>query len=92
MSIENWSSLDPKFWVRLAAHTSRVLFVQVPTADVSVEGNAALNKCLWHKNGHVIAAGDDAGRIHLYELAEVLFGFGFFLPFVNRCYASRKCV
>jgi hypothetical protein len=30
-----------------------------------------LNKCLWHKNGHTIAAGDDMGRVHVYELAEV---------------------
>lgn len=46
--------------------------LQVPTATTYVEGNTALNKCLWHQSGHSIAAADDIGRIHLYDLGEVL--------------------
>ena len=36
-----------------------------------VEGGVALNKCRWHHSGHQIAAGDDLGKIHIYDVGEV---------------------
>ncbi|VDL99260.1 unnamed protein product [Schistocephalus solidus] len=44
---------------------------EVPTASSVVEGGAALNNCKFDKQGSHIAAGDDAGRIHIFELHEV---------------------
>lgn len=45
---------------------------EVPTASVVVENNSGLNKCRWHQAGHTIAAGDDSGKIHVYEVGEPL--------------------
>ena len=45
--------------------------VEVPTANTVVEGNTALNKCLWHSSGHSIAVGEDTGRISVFDLHEV---------------------
>ncbi len=46
---------------------------EVPKARVQMEGSApvALNKVRWHSSGLHIAAGDDLGRIHIYDLNEV---------------------
>ena len=52
-------------------HNSVVVGCQVPTASTYSESGAALNKCLWHSSGHHIAAGDDAGRIFVYDVNEV---------------------
>lgn len=46
--------------------------LQVPTASVVAEGGVALNHCRWHGSGSSIAVGDDVGRIHIYDVAEVL--------------------
>merc|ERR1719229_1416549 len=45
---------------------------EVPKARVQMEGSApvALNKVRWHSTGMHIAAGDDLGRIHIYDLNE----------------------
>lgn len=45
--------------------------LQVPTASVVAEGGVALNHCRWHGSGSSIAVGDDVGRIHIYDVAEV---------------------
>lgn len=45
---------------------------EVPSASVVVENNAGLNKCRWHQGGHTIAAGDDNGKIHIYDVGEPL--------------------
>lgn len=45
---------------------------EVPAASVVVENNAGLNRCRWHQAGHTIAAGDDSGKIHIYEVGEPL--------------------
>ena len=52
--------------------TDALVCVQVPTASTYSEGNTALNKCLWHSSGHHIAVGDDAGRIFIYDVNEVI--------------------
>lgn len=44
---------------------------QVPTASVVAEGGVALNHCRWHSSGSNIAVGDDVGKIHIYDVAEV---------------------
>ena len=45
--------------------------LQVPSASVSMESGMALNHCRWHQTGLSIAAGDDVGRIYIYDVAEV---------------------
>ena len=46
---------------------------QVPTATTTVDAGIALNKCLWHQNGHQIAAGGDMGKVYIYDVGEVNF-------------------
>ncbi|GFO20387.1 cytoplasmic dynein 1 intermediate chain 2 [Plakobranchus ocellatus] len=43
---------------------------EVPTASVVIDGRPALNQCRWHQSGHHISVGDNAGRIHLYDVGE----------------------
>lgn len=43
---------------------------EVPSATVIVDNNVALNRCSWHQSGHLIAAGDDNGRIHMCDVGE----------------------
>ncbi|CAH1776148.1 unnamed protein product [Owenia fusiformis] len=43
---------------------------EVPTATTYIENNVALNRCRWHQSGHQIAAGDDIGKIHVYDVGE----------------------
>lgn len=43
----------------------------MPTASIQIEGDALLNRCRFHKNGHHLAVGADDGRIRLFELNEV---------------------
>jgi len=52
--------------------------VQVATASASVDNGCALNHCRWHSAGHMIAAGDDSGHIHMYDVGEVLPSLIFF--------------
>ncbi len=56
---------------------------EVPTASTHVEGQVALNKCRWHQNGNLIAAGDDVGKIHIYDVGEVS-------PFTSVDYSHYK--
>ncbi|CAI9724741.1 cytoplasmic dynein 1 intermediate chain 2 isoform X31 [Octopus vulgaris] len=44
---------------------------EVPTATAVSDNNVALNRCRWHQSGHHIAAGDDNGRINVYDVGEV---------------------
>ncbi|XP_072939704.1 cytoplasmic dynein 1 intermediate chain isoform X10 [Epargyreus clarus] len=43
---------------------------EVPVASVVAEGGAAFNRVSWTPGGAHLTAGDDAGRICVYELAE----------------------
>ncbi|CAI9724718.1 cytoplasmic dynein 1 intermediate chain 2 isoform X32 [Octopus vulgaris] len=43
---------------------------EVPTATAVSDNNVALNRCRWHQSGHHIAAGDDNGRINVYDVGE----------------------
>ena len=49
---------------------------EIPTVLLLVDGSAALNKLRLNQNGNQIAAGDDKGRISLYD--------------VNEAFAKRK--
>lgn len=46
---------------------------EVPTASVLVQDLAplALNRVSWTPNGNQVIAGDDNGKIHLYDIGEV---------------------
>ena len=43
---------------------------ELPTASVSVEGNPALNKIAWNPLGNQIIAGDDTGKVWIYDVGE----------------------
>ncbi|XP_063423321.1 cytoplasmic dynein 1 intermediate chain 2-like isoform X6 [Mytilus trossulus] len=45
---------------------------EVPTTSITIDNNACLNHVRWHETGSHIAAGDDIGRIHLYDVAETV--------------------
>jgi dynein intermediate chain len=45
---------------------------ELPTASTIVEGNAALNKLVWTPAGNQIVAGDDVGKVWLYDVGEQL--------------------
>lgn len=44
---------------------------EVPTAGVVVDGMPALNRVSWSPSGQYITAGDDFGKIWVYEVGEV---------------------
>lgn len=60
-----------------------LLFQQVPTASVTIEGASALNRVRWAQAGKEVAVGDSEGRIWVYDVGEVssfgtlLWGFWF---------------
>jgi len=43
---------------------------ELPTASVTVEGNPSLNKITWTPNGNQIIAGDDNGKVWVYDVGE----------------------
>lgn len=43
---------------------------EVPVASMQAEGGVALNRLSWTPNGTHLTAGDDTGKIYVYELAE----------------------
>ncbi|EEB09929.1 dynein intermediate chain, cytosolic, putative [Pediculus humanus corporis] len=45
---------------------------EVPTAGIVVEGAPALNRVSWSQSGQYVTAGDDLGRIWVYEVGEAL--------------------
>jgi len=72
-----WSPIHPALFATVDGSGRLDLWnlnidTEVPTASVSVEGNAAANHCRWHQAGHVIAAGDDKGKVHIYDIGEPL--------------------
>ena len=49
-----------------------VCFFQVASASVAMEGGAALNRVTWTQSGLHVAAGDDLGKIWVYDVGEQL--------------------
>ena len=47
-------------------------FFQVASASVAMEGGAALNRVTWTQSGLHVAAGDDLGKIWVYDVGEQL--------------------
>lgn len=43
----------------------------MPIATVMAEGGAAFNRVSWSPSGTHVTAGDDCGKIWVYEVAEV---------------------
>ncbi|NXC40959.1 DC1I1 protein, partial [Penelope pileata] len=48
-----------------------LLFQQVPTASVTIEGASALNRVRWAQAGKEVAVGDSEGRIWIYDVGEL---------------------
>ncbi|NXG56671.1 DC1I1 protein, partial [Hemiprocne comata] len=48
-----------------------LLFLQVPTASVTIEGASALNRVRWAQAGKEVAVGDSEGRIWIYDVGEL---------------------
>lgn len=51
-----------------------IYIFQVPIATVMAEGGAAFNRVSWSPSGTHVIAGDDCGKIWVYEVAEVRTG------------------
>ena len=45
---------------------------EVASASVTVEGGAALNRVTWTQSGLHVAAGDDQGKVWVYDVGEQL--------------------
>ena len=45
---------------------------EVATVSVTIEGSPALNRVSWTQSGLHLAAGDDSGKIHIYDVGEQL--------------------
>lgn len=45
---------------------------ELPLLSTTLDGNVALNKCLWSHNGQQIILGDDQGKLRLYDVNEFL--------------------
>ena len=45
---------------------------ELPLLSTTLDGNVALNKCLWSQNGQQIILGDDQGKLRLYDVNEFL--------------------
>ncbi|CAF0777123.1 unnamed protein product [Rotaria sp. Silwood1] len=45
---------------------------ELPLLSTTLDGNVALNKCLWAHNGQQIILGDDQGKLRLYGVNEFL--------------------
>ena len=48
------------------------MLFQVASASVAMEGGAALNRVTWTQSGLHVAAGDDLGKIWVYDVGEQL--------------------
>ncbi len=44
---------------------------ELPSATVTVDGPAALNRVSWTQSGLHVVAGDDMGKISVYDVGEV---------------------
>lgn len=72
-----WSPIHPALFASVDGNGKLDLWnlnndTEVPTTSVTVDNNACLNHLRWHETGSYIAAGDDIGRIHLYDVAETV--------------------
>lgn len=47
---------------------------EIPIVSTQIEGNVAINRVSWTPSGTHITVGDEAGKIWLYDVGEVMFG------------------
>lgn len=67
-----------------------LLFQQVPTASVTIEGASALNRVRWAQAGKEVAVGDSEGRIWIYDVGEVLILLFIMLSFCSVPHPSLR--
>uniref|UniRef100_A0A8C6ZNY2 Dynein cytoplasmic 1 intermediate chain 1 n=1 Tax=Nothoprocta perdicaria TaxID=30464 RepID=A0A8C6ZNY2_NOTPE len=65
----SWDETDTFYRVLLSFLL--LLFQQVPTASVTIEGASALNRVRWAQAGKEVAVGDSEGRIWIYDVGEL---------------------
>uniref|UniRef100_A0A1E1W739 Uncharacterized protein n=1 Tax=Pectinophora gossypiella TaxID=13191 RepID=A0A1E1W739_PECGO len=70
-----WSPAHPALFAAVDAAGRLDLWnlnrdTEVPVASIVAEGGAAFNRVSWTPTGSHVCAGDDAGQIWVYELAE----------------------
>ncbi|CAL8073119.1 unnamed protein product [Calicophoron daubneyi] len=71
----DWSPIHPSIFATVDCTGRLDLWnlnddTEVPSARTTVDGQFALNKCRFHSSGLHVAAGDETGRIHIYDLNE----------------------
>lgn len=52
---------------------------EIPIVSAQIEGNVAINRVSWTPSGTHITVGDEAGKIWLYDVGEVIFT----IPYVD---------
>lgn len=72
-----WSPINPALFASVDGSGRLDLWnlnqdTEVPAASVIVEGSPALNRVSWTPSGLHVTVGDEAGRIHVYDVAESL--------------------
>ncbi|CAG9795407.1 unnamed protein product [Diatraea saccharalis] len=70
-----WSPVHPALFAAVDAAGRLALWnlnrdTEVPVASIQAEGGVAFNRVSWTPGGTHVTAGDDAGKIWVYELAE----------------------
>lgn len=48
---------------------------EIPIVSAQIEGNVAINRVSWTPSGTHITVGDEAGKIWLYDVGEVIHTF-----------------
>ncbi|CAF0762922.1 unnamed protein product [Didymodactylos carnosus] len=86
-SVKLWSVKETKPLYSFEVHPSVFLTVDItgrfdiwnlnndselPLLTTQLEGNVALNKCIWSNNGQQIVLGDDQGKLTVYDVNELL--------------------
>ena len=72
-----WSPINPSVFATVDGDGKLDLWnlnndTELPTASATVEGHAALNRVSWTQSGLHVVAGDDIGRISVYDVGEVM--------------------
>ncbi|XP_045487615.1 cytoplasmic dynein 1 intermediate chain isoform X2 [Pieris rapae] len=78
VSDARWSPVHPALFAAVDAHGRLDLWnlnrdTEVPIACITSQDGVAFNRVSWSPNGALLTAGDDAGKIWVYELAEQVY-------------------
>ncbi|CAG4919797.1 unnamed protein product [Colias eurytheme] len=78
VSDARWSPVHPALFAAVDAAGRLDLWnlnrdTEVPIASINAEEGAAFNRVSWSPSGSLLTAGDDAGKIWVYELAEQVY-------------------